>query len=328
MFDIYFEEAYGKLYENLPNETLEVFDYKSELGHIRHKFIKRKIEQNVVPGDYYDIITPYGYGGPIIESFTDDNKKDDLVQGFASEFMQYVVAENIVSEFIRFHPVLENVKDFDTIYNTEFNSHTVGTNLSYDDPFMDEFSKQARKDIRKLLSNEDISYEVVEHPTDLNDFMEIYYSTMDRNDAADRYYFSEEYFQQIVDTLSEYVVTISVYLEDKLIAMGLYFAYGDYLHAHLSGTLSEYLSYSPAYLLRYALMEYGKANDYKFIHHGGGTTSDPKDGLLRFKQNFGKNTLFDFHLGKKIWDEEIYNALCEAWGKDKDTSFFPAYRAN
>ena len=36
---------------------------------------------------------------------------------------------------------------------------------------------------------------------------------------------------------------------------------------------------------------------------------------------------FGFYVGRKIWNQEIYNKLCEVMNKPVDTAFFPAYRA-
>ena len=112
----------------------------------------------------------------------------------------------------------------------------------------------------------------------------------------------------------------------KTIAMGFYFIYNRFIHAHLSGTLSEFLHLSPAYILKYAITEWGKKNGYSLIHHGGGKSNSPEDSLFLFKKKFGKNTEFEFYVGKKIWNEEIYNILCEKKRIDIETDFFPAYR--
>src|SRR5699024_5223462 len=108
--------------------------------------------------------------------------------------------------------------------------------------------------------------------------------------------------------------------------MGFYFIYENIIHIHLSGTLSEYLHLSPAYILRYGVTEWGKENGYSLIHHGGGRTNDVKDSLYTFKKQFGNNTDFKFHIGKKIWDEKIYNQLCSLRGNSTKNSNFPAYR--
>ena len=322
--DIYFEEVYGKSCELIQEGKLDTFKYESEDGFISNMFIKRKINGFDLDKEYYDIATPYGYGGPIINELKGDKKR--LLEEYDKEFSEYCRDNNIVSEFVRFHPIIENVKDFEDIYDTIFLRKTVGTNLKDNkDPFMDEFSRSTRKNIRRALKK-GICYEIIEKPVELEKFIDIYYSTMDRNNAKDFYYFDHDYFQFLIDNMNDYILNINIYLEDTCISSGIYFVYEKFLHCHLSGTKSEYLKYSPAYILRYALMEWGVEHDMYYIHHGGGTTNDPEDGLFLFKKNFTKDTFFDFYIGKKIFNKEIYDLLVEKTNT-KDSDFFPQYRA-
>ena len=83
-------------------------------------------------------------------------------------------------------------------------------------------------------------------------------------------------------------------------------------------------------LLEAAAANWGKEHGYRFIHHGGGRTSDPEDPLFRYKKKFGKNTEFEFYIGKKIWNQNVYDALVEKrleQGIIEDDGFFPRYRA-
>src|SRR5699024_7529943 len=198
-----------------------------------------------------------------------------------------------------------NEEDFRELYEVQTIRRTAGTNLGdFKDPFMDEFSKSCRKNIRKSLRS-GVTYKVTEKPSEIKDFLRIYYSTMDRKSAQDYYYFDEAYFNQCLEYFQDNILIVEAIYENQTIAMGFYFVYGEFIHTHLSGTLSEYLYLSPAYILRFALAEWGKDNGYKIIHHGGGTSNDPEDSLYKFKKQFGKNTDFEFSIGKKIWNHEI-----------------------
>lgn len=321
--DIYFEPSYAKLYEGNGSEAVE-YRFESEYGLVSNLFMKRIVD---VPGigqsNYYDIVTPYGYGGPIIHWTTDREK---LIAAYMDDFSRYTAKNNIVAEFVRFHPLLGNGVDFQAAYNATYDRKTVGTNLTYEDVIGTEFSKKKRKIIRKLLDNPDIRFAIEENPESLDDFIEVYYSTMDRDGADDYYYFDNRYFDSLASTMNSSLLTCKVFLKDKLIAMGIYFRYGKYLHAHLSGTLSDYLEYSPAYILKYALAVYGHAQGYEYIHYGGGSSRDEDNGLYQFKKEFGKNTTFDFYIAKKVWNPEKYRQICEAAGADIHSEFFPAYR--
>lgn len=323
MNDIYFDPNYGKLYEKAENGTAEIFEMETVNGKITNQFIKRKIPITVDSTTYYDIVTPYGYGGPIIAQATNMNA---LLREYEQRFMEYCKTNHIVAEFVRFHPIAKNAQDFTSIYEVILNRQTVGTNLKdYDDPFQAEFSKKCRQHVRKGLKL-GITYKISEAPYNLETFKQCYYAAMDRNGASDYYYFDNDYFNDILKYFRQNIVLVEAEYEEKVIAAGIYFAYGKTIHVHLSGTPKEYINLSPAYLLRYGITMWGKEHGYDVIHHGGGRSSSEDDNLYVFKKQFGKNTSFDFYIGKKIWDPEMYEKICEKAGAAKDTTYFPAYR--
>ena len=323
MPDIYFDPNYGKLYEDAEHGEAEIFVCQTENGKISNQFIKREIPSRIDGDTYYDIVTPYGYGGPIIEEC---NNKEELLHEYELQFSAYCEQNNIVSEFVRFHPIVNNSVDFKKIYSCEFNRLTVGTNLkAYADPMVEEFSKSCRQNIRKKLKM-GMEYRVTESPEDFDSFKQCYYSTMERNNASDYYYFDDEYFKKIKRYFKNNTILVEAIYQGQTIAAGLYFISNKTIHIHLSGTLKEYLHLSPAYILRYGAMMWGKENGYELIHHGGGRSVSEEDNLYKFKKQFGKNTQFDFFIGKKIWNADIYNRICSNVGADISGSFFPAYR--
>ncbi len=326
MIDIYFDENYGKLYENHENGKSEIFEFDSDYGSVRYSFIKREIQEKINGEQYYDIITPYGYGGPLITKCENESSSHLLVKEFEEKFQSYCKENNIVSEFVRFHPIMENVNDFKHLYETVYNGKTIGTNIEdYDDPYSQEFSKSCRREIRKAFNN-GIDYQFIESPTEIDKFLDLYYGTMDRNKAKEFYYFDEEYFNKTIKYFQDNVILIEAIYEDKVISKGFYFVYGDYIHAHLIGTLDGYLSLGPEYIINYAAAKWGQEKGYKLVHYGGGRTKEDDDSLLRNKKHYGKNTEFFFYIGKKVWNEDVYNELCEINQVEKDTEFFPAYR--
>lgn len=325
MLDIYFEPNYGKLHEKIENGESKVFEFNSSFGTVSHMFIKRQIPYKIDNKIYYDIITPYGYGGPYIKNLKSGNK-ERLIREFIFAFQEYCERNNIITEFVRFHPILNNALDFIDCYDVNYIRDTVGTNLSlYDNPFESEFSKSCRKDIRRAL-RKGVTYRIIEHPNDMSVFKKIYYSTLQRNIADDFYYFDDNYFQQCIKLFRKNIILVEAIYNKQVIAMGLYFIYKNMIHAHLSGTLREYISLSPAYILKYAITLWGKENGYDLIHHGGGRTNSADDKLYIFKKQFGKNTSFKFYIGKKIWNDEIYKKLYEFVRVKPNIEFFPAYR--
>lgn len=324
--DIYFEPNYGKMHEEIENGTCEVYEHKGSIGTVYYMFIKRQIPiliDNVV---WYDLVTPYGYGGPIITDCK-IGKENGLINEFNQSFNRYCIDNNIVSEFIRFHPILQNHRDFKKIYNVQYIRKTLGTNLKdFDDPFKSEFSKSCRKTVRKAL-RAGVTFKIEKEPNNIDEFINIYNLTMDRNKASEYYYFGIEYFNDIINDFKENVILVKAIYKEKTIASGLYFIFDKIIHIHLSGNLDEYLEFSPAYILRYAVTLWGKENGYELIHHGGGRSNSESDSLFKFKKKFANNTEFDFYVGEKIWNIDIYNKLCGLVDTEKDTGFFPAYRS-
>lgn len=323
--DIYFTKRYGQLCEQIEGGRCESFDFESRNGKIHHMFIKRPIHQVIDGVQYYDLITPYGYGGPLMNSSCKERKINLCIE-FKDRFMKYCNNNHIVSEFVRFHPVFNNALDFANIYSPDCIRKTLGTNLgAYEDPVQSEFSKGCRKSIRQAL-RKGISFRVTEKPDNIDGFMDIYYSSMKRDNAAEFYYFDKTYFVNMLLLLKNNLLFVEAIYEEKAIAAGLYFISDGMIHIHLSGTLSEYLYLSPAYILRYATTLWGKEHGYKMIHHGGGTSNAIDNSLYLFKKQFAKNTEFDFYVGKKIWNQNAYDKLCELVGYKSNDDFFPAYR--
>ena len=301
--DIYFTPEWGEINKLIePGEPFQ-YVYKSEAGCVKNLLIKRDIPQLVDGEQYCDIATPYGYGGPYIESCR-EGQKEQLLSEYKKDFGQYCKANKIVSEFVRFHPIIDNGKDFSQIYGAQCIRKTVGTNLESADPVADEFSKSARKYVRRAMKD-GVSWKITKGPQDVSKFIDIYYSTMDRDNATDYYYFSPEYFNKSLELFRDHVLFVEAIFEEKTIAAGFYLCYGDTIHAHLSGTLKE--------------------NGFKRVHYGGGTSNSPEDPLFMFKSKFTKSTFFDFYVGRVVWNQPVYDRLVEMTGK-YDAEFFPKYR--
>src|SRR5690606_16009620 len=164
------------------------------------------------------------------------------------------------------------------------------------------------KSIKKSLSA-GVEYRITLKPDNLDDFKNIYYSTMKRKNADKIYFFDSKYFSRLLSLLGDHVLLVEVLYKGQVIGMGLNFIYGNMIHIHLSGTLEDFHHLAPSVMLRYALVEWGKAQGMELIHEGGGITGSPEDPLYVFKKQFGKNTEFDYYVSYKIWNERIYEEL-------------------
>ncbi|MCH4827372.1 GNAT family N-acetyltransferase [Planococcus halocryophilus] len=327
MRDLFFVKDYVELYEKIEGGNCEVFEFEHPIGTVYHQFIKREIPIPVEDGPYYDLLTPYGYGGPVITDLKDKTRKDELVTLFCQAFQDYSLEHNIVSEFVRFHPLVENAQDFDSCYNVLFRRHTTGITLKgFEDPIQEEFSGSTRKRIRKAL-RDGVTYRITKNPSNLDQFQEIYLTTMKRVGAEDFYLFDDEYFSKMIENLGEKIILVEAIYDSKVIGAELHFHTGPYVHTHLSGTIDGDINHlSPVYVMTYAIVLWAQEHGVEYIHSGGGVNPGPDDSLYLFKKRFGKNTEFDYYVGNKVWNEEIYDKLNEAANVSSDSGLFPAYR--
>lgn len=326
MLDVYYLPEYGRLCETMEEGKCEVFEYKSEAGRIVNMYIKRPVPWLIDGEQFYDIVTPYGYGGPTILESSD---RDTLKREYTNAFQKHCEDEKIICEFIRFHPILGNYKDVDDSFEVIYSRHTVGTNLKdFDDPVQSEFAKSLRRDNRRAIEK-GVSVTLHPSPESLEVFRKLYEETMDRNQADAMYYFPDEYYKILETEVRPYILEAQLHYKDEIIASEIYFTAGDILHAHLLGSNEKMLELGAGGLLEAAAAKWGKEHGYRYIHHGGGRSSDSEDALFRYKKKFGKNTEFNFYIGKKIWNQVIYakaNNIRNKNGKINKVDYFPLYR--
>ena len=324
-YDIYFTHAYGKLNEWVDQGTCHVFQHHSPYGTIRHMFIKRPIPETGSQEIWYDLVTPYGYGGPLCQAVV-PGKEAELLHGFEEDFGEYCQRHRIVSEFIRFHPLAGNADCFQNLYEIRHDRKTVGTDLqTYSDPYHQELSKSCRANIRKALKN-GLEFRITENPSKLEDFMAVYYHSLNRNGSSDYYYFPKEYFDQCIRDFRDHLLLAEVYHGKQILSMGLCFIWSRKLFIHLSGTAEDAYHRSAAYLLRHGILEWAGNHGVHLVYHGGGKSSRDNDSLYVFKKRFGMNTSFPFYTGKRIWNQAVYDDLCNRHSKPAESCFFPSYR--
>lgn len=326
MYDVYFLPEYGKLNEHIEGGKSQTFDFVCEHGHIRNVLIKRTIPFLLNGEQYFDAITPYGYGGPVVLNATN---REALLSAYRDTYRTYCQKERIVDEFVRFHPLANNALDFRDLYETSFNRHTIAIDLTDEEYAKTQFTPDCRNMIRKSVKK-GVEVEIDEACYRMSQFIPLYFSTMDKNHASSYYYFQPNYFEQLRHISGIKLILINALLNDILIGSAMFILSGENMHYHLSSTDPRYYSYASNNAILATAINYGRMNGKHWLHLGGGISTDEKDSLFRFKRSFGRKdkNLKDFYTGKAIFLSEEYNQLCDLSKKNGVTpgSFFPAYR--
>ena len=301
--DIYFREEYVRLYQTDTEKAVCCIVSDGEQTML-FPFLSRTFEYQ---GQYlHDFETAYGYGGPIWHH-ADDQFKTEALQMMVDELKH----QNYLAGFVRFHPLLANYEGFSVGRLIE-DRKTIAIDLSLDENeiWMQEIHTKNRNVIKKggksgltFVVDDDFKY--------LPEFVRLYDATMDKLDAADFYYFKQQYYNEFVKTLHNSFLGVVLY-ENRVVSAAIFMYEGEYGHYHLSGSDVSALKLCPNnFMLWHAALEL-KRRGVKVLHLGGGTTSAEDDTLFCFKSRFSKH-IYQFCLGKLVFNKNLYNEISKDW---------------
>lgn len=278
----------------------------------------RHFSEIVEEGKYYDFATPYGYGGWIIEG-------DDVAALFAA-YEKWCLSNGIISEFVRYHPILKNHLKVECAYEVISLGETVSMDLSSPEVIWANLTSKNRNMIRKAQKNGVVIYNG-RYPEIYKTFKTIYDGTMDKDHANAYYYFGEEFYESVLNDLPQNAQVFYAVLDGQVIAASIMLCANGRMNYHLSGSLREYANLAPSNLLLYEAALWGCANGCKTLYLGGGVGSG-EDSLLKFKRAFYRGEdLNRFYIGKKIFNQEKYDELVSKREDLPESGFFPKYRA-
>lgn len=330
-YDVYYLSGYVKAYkihgDGLPILVfVEQDGYRGICVYMKRDIANEKRLKNIHNHTYYDLITPYGYGGFLFEG---EYNVDKLVK-FQKELADYYKTHNIVCEFVRWHPMLQNANVMRGVVNIIDLGNTIHIDTSSKDIIWTNIISKNRNVIRSAAKKG----VTIEHSKDkvlFKTFKEIYNQTMTKDAADEYYYFEDAFYDSIVDDLNDNYEMFYALLNGKIIAMSIMLFANSKMHYHLSGSLMEYRNNNPSNLLLYEAALWGEEQGFETFHLGGGLGSE-EDNLFKFKQAFNRQSRNQFSISKIVYDESIYNKLVEN-RKENDISFdelshfFPLYRS-
>lgn len=320
--DIYYSPEWSSLYAEKESGKADAFLLEDQYGKIYYPFIRRGITQPVFLDVYEDIITPYGFSGPIILEAEDNEAKERLVLKFDKEFCDYCMDVNIVTEYVRFSPWLGNHKDFSSCYKVFPNRTTIGIDLNIRDIWTGEISSKRRNIIRHAQKL-GVTVGFDDTGEMLDDFLKLYSLTIERNKIGDYYIFSKDFLKRHFTELKDHVFITYALLDGRCASVSFILQWGEYMHYHLSANDPDLFYSNANSLLLFETALYAQKHGFKYFMLGGGGASAE---LSNFKKSFTKQGIFDFYVGKRIRNKEVYSALVEA-APNANPNYFPEYRA-
>lgn len=324
-YDIYYLSGYVKAFQLYGDGEPLLFYYEGDDIRGINVVMKRDIARDPhfvdkLPQDtYFDFVTPYGYGGWLLEG---NGNPGSLFTAYET----WCKKHHVVCEFVRYHPVLSNEKGVGDIYEVIPLGGTIALDLSSPETIWNNITSKNRNMIRKAQKNGVRIYNG-RCPVLFEMFREIYNATMDKDCAADYYYFTPEFYESVLNDLPQNAQIFYAQLSDgTIIAASIMLAANGRLNYHLSGSRREFQNLAPTNLLLYEAAMWGYANGCKTLHLGGGVGAT-EDSLYSFKKSFYRGEPCQYHIGKKIFLPEEYETLSNQRENLPDNHFFPRYRA-
>ncbi|TSJ62552.1 GNAT family N-acetyltransferase [Allobacillus sp. SKP2-8] len=329
-YDVYYLSGYTKGFAIHGDGEPTLFYYEGKDFKAMNVVMIRDIASDVrfagkIPKNtYFDMATPYGYGGFLIEGKVSKYS----LQKFNEEYSLKCQEEGVISEFVRFHPVLNNSELLDDIYDITSLGRTITIELSSKEQIWNDITSKNRNVIRKAIKSGVSIYWGRDRKL-FEEFIDLYNATMDKDNAKDYYYFDKVFYESILNDLKYNSMIFYAMYEGKVIAMSMILYSNQQIHYHLSASDRKYQHLAPTNLLLYEAACWGCENGYKTFHLGGGLGSK-EDGLFKFKKAFNRNSDSTFSIGRKVFDEEKYKELVQIRSNeetfDKNSLFFPIYR--
>ncbi len=265
---------------------------------------------------WFDWETPYGYGGPL-----SDRKRlsPEAQKAFLEEVTEICRRQRVVSQFIRFHPLLENQMVLEDVVTHKTFKDTIFIDVSSEEKIFWELDSTKRNRVRKAKrSGVKIFIDQGEH---LEQFLELYRETMDRNHAAPYYYFNRLYYESIKKEMGGKTVFFYAQINGKIVSAAIFFYNDRFMHYHLGGSEAAFRKFEPTTLLFYEAACWGAKHGIKQLHMGGGNTNE-EDSLFAFKKGFNRNGRMPFYIGKNVFIPEAYQDLLKI-RQSMDRSFDP-----
>jgi len=322
-YDTYWLSGYVKAFKIHGDGEPLLFFYESGTTRGINVVMKRDVAKDthftgrLPEGQYFDFATPYGYGGWLIEGGDAEN--------VFRTYEAWCVKNGIISEFVRFHPMVKNHESCTNFYDIVQLGEVVHMDLDSPELIWNNITSKNRNHIRKAIKS-DVKVYSGRYPEIFETFRKVYNATMDKDSADKYYYFEPEFYQSVLNDLPQNAQIFYAVKDGTVIVASIILAANGMMNYHLTGSLREYSSLAGSNLLIYEIALWGSAHGYKTLYLGGGVGSGA-DSLFEFKRAFYKGDLNHFYIGKKVFCQEKYDDLLSK-REPFESGFFPKYRGD
>jgi serine/alanine adding enzyme len=340
--DLHYLPEYGLIYRDTYGYEPMLAVLERDAAVVVHAFVRRPLNSlsflsHAGGGEaFYDIATPYGFGGPLVAGVSGAAAIESL-RCFDTAFREWCRSERLASEFCCLHPVLGNqaLVAASGIVTTRPAKEVVIVDLDAAEATLwARISRGTRSSIQRSR-REGVRVERVQpDAATLELFGQLYDETMRRREAAPRWFFPPEYFPSCVSRLGpERSALFFARCQGEVAAAYLLLNDARTAYYHFGASDVRWLDRRPNNLLMYETLLWAKRRGLSAYHLGGGVTASENDSLLRFKSSYGGRREV-LYTSCRVLDEEVYRDLCERKLRHEtlttepvaNRDYFPLYR--
>ena len=297
--DIFYDPEYLNLFLS-DNAKANLFFVEENNNYWINCFIKKRIfnYKSLDNKIFYDLESPYGYSGPL-----SNVNEGEYLEKFQDVYFNWCISNNILVEFVRFHPLLNNqvfFKNLDKVTFERINRYTDLTEFSGDINF---FNPKVRNKIRKTEKlNLTIDDELTE--TNFNNFKTNYLNFLKEIKADEFYKFNDLFFNNLFLLVKKKGFQLTIKNKDNFLGSSIFIGNNNYLNYFLTVITKKKSFPGINNLILYNAYKIGKKKNYKYCNLGGSLTSK-KDSLLKFKMSMS-NKKSKFYIGYKVYNKKLY----------------------
>jgi hypothetical protein len=331
--DVYHLPEYVQLEAAREGGQALAFFAEDKDGWLLAPLVTRRIDRHLPAlGPLYDATGPYGFASPLVfhRSSVPDHRDAFTLRAF--EEMQRELGErNIVSAFLRLHPLLPTPSaQLSKIGCVVDHGQAVYVDLQLSD---EQLWNQTRPRYRSYINKARRTGYVASFDdtwSSLETFVDLYHQTMCRVNAADRYFFSFNYFTELREKLSGRLFLCKVEIDGLIVCAGLFSECDGIVQYLYGGGDSAHLACHGTKLMIDHVRSWAKQRGNRLLHLGGGVGGQ-NDSLFQFKSGFSRSTC-RFTTLRFLTNPVAYRALVRDWedatqaAADGMREFFPAYR--
>jgi dTDP-4-amino-4,6-dideoxygalactose transaminase len=277
-----------------------------------------------------DAASVYGYSGPVA---SDKRIPKQVVRNFQSALREALVERRVIAAFSRLHPLIGRHDLLAGLGECRPIGQTVSIDLTLSlEKQRDQYRSTLKRLIKKQRREGVVTCLYDQEKRYWSDFVNIYEATMQRVNAADTYFFGEDYFNHLTGELGSVLQLFVSVIAGKAAAAGLVANCNGIVQFHLAGTRNEFVKLSPTTLMIDQVRLWANEIGAHVLHLGGGVGAK-QDSLFHYKAGFSDQR-HNFATWRWIIEPEIYRALCERRARKNEwqglepalPDYFPAYR--